>query len=51
MDWLFGKKKEEKKEDSYVVQIKIDKSSLQKLKPIEGMKLPKKPKMKTMQDI
>ena len=52
MNWLFGKKKEEKKEDEFTgVTIKIDKSKLQGLQSVEGLNLPKKPKFKTKQEI
>ena len=52
MDWIFGKKKEEKKDDNPLgVTIQLDKSKLQKLQNVQGLNLPKKPKMKTRQDL
>lgn len=51
MEWIFGKKKEEKKKDEFGVSIKIDKSQLQGLQKVDGINFPKKPKMKSKEEI
>jgi len=54
MEWLFGKKEKKPEEEEGFLKISLGKEDLKnlpKLEKVEGFKMPKKPKIKTREEL